>query len=81
MPCLWLKSSALILRASQKRIYQQLGLQVVGCFASSKLPLFCSKDAAFNYLDGNSSEAFAAVSWHTGLMILRVDACTAFRLY
>ncbi|CAE7250502.1 tmcA [Symbiodinium microadriaticum] len=39
--------------------------------------ILCAKlgslDAAFNYLDGNSSEAFAAVSWHTGLMILRVD--------
>ena len=39
----------------------------------------CSaKDAAFNYLDGNSSEAFASVSWHTGLMILRIDACQQF---
>jgi len=39
--------------------------------------ILCAKlgslDAAFNYLDGNSSQAFAAVSWHTGLMILRVD--------
>ena len=53
------------------REYGLGGKEALAFMLSAKLG---SLDDAFKYLDSASRDCFAPVSWHTGLLVLRIEA-------